>query len=67
MGVRIGWRVAALHAPLRGEQVSKMNEHDKKEIQKLIRIKQNILKDRALNLTKEEKINRFLKAMRGEK
>ena len=52
---------------LHGEQVFKMNEHDKKEIQKLIRIKQNILKDRTLNLTKDEKINRFLKAMRGEK
>ena len=43
-----------------------MLKHDKKEIEKLKKLKEQYIKDRENSLSKEEKINRFLKAMRGE-
>lgn len=39
-------------------------EHDKKEIENLQRLKKEYFEIK--NLSKEERINRFLKAMRGE-
>ena len=43
----------------------KIDEHDKKEIEHLIEFKKQFIK--LQSLTKQEQINRFLKAMRGEK
>lgn len=41
-----------------------MLKHDKKEIEKLKKLKEEYFKVK--KLSKEEQINRFLKAMRGE-
>ena len=42
-----------------------MNEHDKQEIEKLKKLKEEYLKTK--DLPKEEKIKRFLAYFRGEK
>lgn len=43
----------------------KINKHDKKEIEHLIEFKKQFIK--LQSLTKQERMIRFLKAMRGEK
>lgn len=42
-----------------------ITEHDKKEIEHLIELKKQFIK--LQSLTKQERIIKFLKAMRGEK
>jgi len=42
-----------------------ITEHDKKEIERLIEFKKQFIK--LQSLTKQERMIRFLKAMRGEK